>query len=120
MISVFCFIASQCVSLRVKLKNDALKSQEVIQGIFQPSKPVNGRPSWTSASQAIWYIPEFGQWGIGNLGNIGTKFRGIKSIDVDELVEPQNIMDWQYYNVVTKWNIPDDKNDIIIECINCE
>jgi len=111
--------ASHCVALRLTLKNNALESQSQKQGIYQPSSTVNGRPSWTSASAAIWYIPEYKVWAFGALDNIGTTGKGIKSEEVDELVDPQNVESWQYYTG-SKWTLPADKNDIIVECINSE
>ena len=104
--------------MRVTLKNKALKSRSYLQGIYQPSSTVNGRPSWTTASSAIWYIPKFKEWAIGTLDNIGTPYKGIKSEEVDELVDPQNVVSWQYYTG-SEWNSTDDKNDIIVERINC-
>ena len=35
------------------------------------SESVNGKPSWKSQSTAIWYIPDFELWTIGDLNNIG-------------------------------------------------
>ena len=103
--------------MRVTLKNKALESRSYLQGIYQPSSTVNGRPSWTSVSSAIWYIPKFKEWAIGTLDNIGTPYKGIKSEEVDELVDPQNVVSWQYYTG-SEWK--NDKNDIIVERINCE
>ena len=96
-----------------------MEGRSVYQGIYQPSSTVNGRPSWTSESYAIWYIPKFKEWAIGHLDNIGTIYFGIKSEEVDELVDPQNVVSWQYYTG-SKWNSTDDKNDIIVECIDSE
>ena len=104
--------------MRVTLKNNALESQNSRQGIFKPSSTVNGRPSWTSVSQAIWYVQSYKKWQIGVLGDIGTKSCGIISEEADELVDPQNILSWKYFS--GKWTYPDDKNDIIVERINCE
>ena len=105
--------------MRVTLKNNALESQNSRQGIFKPSSTVNGRPSWTSASQAIWYMQNNNKkWHIGALDKIGTTTAGILSEVVDELVDPQNVLSWQYWS--DKWTSTDDKNDIIVERINCE
>ena len=42
---------------------------------------VNGKPSWTSISQAIWYDQDFENWKVGSLNNIGSSTAGIKSGD---------------------------------------
>ena len=89
------------------------------QGIYQPSSTVNGRPSWTSSSAAIWYDQKYKNWKIASLNKIGTSSAGIRSEQVDELVGPQNVVSWQYISGL-KWNSTDDKNDIIVERINCE
>ena len=100
------------------MKNNALESQSSRQGIYQPSSTVNGRPSWTSASAAIWYTPAYEKWAIGPLYKIGTDVRGIASEKTDELVDPQDVLSWAYV-FGDKWK-KDDKNDIIVECINSE
>ena len=41
------------------------------QGTYETSALVNGKPSWTSQSTAIWYIQVGNTWEIGNLNNIG-------------------------------------------------
>ena len=116
---LFCFIASECRPLRVTLKNNALESQSSRQGIFKPSSKVNGRSSWTSESAAIWYDQKFKKWKIGALDKIGTTTAGIISEEINELASPQNIFSWKYWDG-SEWTFPDDKNDIIVECINCE
>ena len=95
---LLCFIASQCGPLRVILKNNVVTFQGSCQGIYQPSSTVivNGRPSWTSASRAIWYDQKNKNWKIGELVDIGTNIGRIKSEEVDELVDPENIVSWQY------------------------
>ena len=117
---LFSFIESQCGSFRVKLKNNAATIQGTRQGTFQLSSPVNGRPSWTSESQAIWYVPIYKEWAIGHLDDIGGTIRGITSDrynEVDDRVDdPRVILSWQYWNG-DEFVPPDEKNDIIVECI---
>ena len=56
----FCLAGENCQFLRVKLKNNALTEHKEKQGAYQLlSSNVNGRPSWISISQAIWYIQKF-------------------------------------------------------------
>ena len=110
------------------MKNNAATIQGTRQGIFQSSSPVNGRPSWTSESQAIWYVPSIKEWAIGNLEDIGLRISGItsqgKEIKVgggtsfgnSEAYDPQDVLSWNYWNV-DEFVSPDEKNDIIVECI---
>ena len=95
----------------MKLKNNAATLQGTLQGTFQSSSPVNGRPSWTSESQAIWYLPSYKEWAIGNLYNIGEAIRGITS-QGKEIKQTS----WKYWNG-DGFVSPDEKNDIIVECI---
>ena len=118
------YIESQCLSLRVNLKNNAATSQGKKQGTFQLSSPVNGRLSWTSESQAIWYVPFYKEWAIGNLDDIGERFRGItsqgkESLGNSETYDPQDVLSWLYWNG-DEWLSPDEKNDIILQCIECK
>jgi len=41
------------------------------QGTYELSAIVNGKPSWTSLSKAIWYSQVDNDWEIGNLNDIG-------------------------------------------------
>ena len=100
----------------MKLKNNASTHQGNKQGTFQSSSPVNGRPSWTSESHAIWYVPIYKVWAVGNLDDIGEKIRGITSCRCDgDVDDPRDILSWRYWNG-DKFVSPDEKNDIIIEC----
>ena len=98
----------------MKLKNNALTHQGGRQGAFQSSSPVNGLPSWTSESHAIWYVPFYEAWAVGNLDDIGEKIRGITSSD--NVDDPRDILSWRYWNG-DEFVSPDEENDIIIECI---
>ena len=112
---LFSFIESQCGSFKVNLKNNALTHQGNKQGTFQLSSPVNGRPSWTSESHAIWYIPIYKEWAIGNLDDIGEINGGIISERYSDVDDPRVILSWRYWKG-DELVSPDEKNDIIIEC----
>ena len=86
------------------------------EGTYQLSSTVNGRPSWTTESQAIWYVPEYKDWAIGSLENIGNTLSGISSVDDNEVDDPQHMVSWNYSNG-DEW-VVDEKNDIIVECID--
>ena len=115
---VFSFIASLCGSLRVKLKNEALTQQSYWQGSYQFSLTVNGRPSWTSKSRAIWYVPQFKDYRIGHLKDIGATRGGITASENDEVADPQHIMYWKYHKDGDGWVSPTEESDIIVECID--
>ena len=48
-----------------------LAHQGDCQGTYELSALVNGKPSWTSHSKAIWYCQDQKIWVIGRLNNIG-------------------------------------------------
>ena len=113
---LYLIIASEdCQFLRVRLKNNALTAHEEKQDTYQLSSIVNGRPSWISISQAIWYIPQFKNWAVGPLESLGTTNRGISSRFYNEADDPKNIKYWDYYKSGSGWISPE-VNDIIIEC----
>ena len=79
-IYIFFYISDcQCQTIKVSLSNEVLSKQASRQGVYQKSATVNGKPSWESTTQAIWYEPYYRKWAIGELSNIGTALRGIAS-----------------------------------------
>ena len=106
-----------CQVLAVSLGSEVLAYQNGRQGLYQKYQKINGRASWISASRAIWYVPEFKDWAIGNLDNIGTKFRGIASRGDKESQSPLDIPDdhWMYF--ATKWKSPS-KSGVSIKCMD--
>ena len=107
-------IASHCQSLRVILENNALALQNLKQGTYNLAMITNGKPSWTSESQAIWFIPQWNQWAIGPIDALGTTGRGIRSSQYSK--DPQNVVSWDYSDMESGWWSADD--DIIVECIS--
>jgi len=107
----------ECQVLAVSLGSEVIAYQNGRQGLYQKYHKINGRASWISASRAIWYVPEFKDWAIGNLDNIGTKFRGIASRGDKESQSPLDIPDdhWMYF--ATKWKSPS-KSDVSIKCMD--
>ena len=61
-----------CTAISVTLENNALVAQGYFEGIYNKSSMVNGKPSWTSMSQGIWYVAEHTLWIISTLDYIGT------------------------------------------------
>ena len=46
------------------------------------STSVNGKPSWTSQSTAIWYSQDYNLWMIGNIKDIGRPSGIIGTVDL--------------------------------------
>ena len=107
-------IAGHCQSLRVILKNNALALHELKPGTYDLSSPINGKPSWTSESQAIWFILQWNQWAIGPIDSLGTTSRGIRSSQYSK--DPQNVVSWDYNDIESGWWSAE--NDILVECIS--
>ena len=133
-----------CKSLKVELKNNALKAQGSMQGTYnQLSSTINGRPLWTltfplsglenitignspfsgdELNLGIWYLPEKKKWTLGALEDLekGPFLQGgIVSKNIEVHNNPQNILNWDYYD--REYNLyksPNDVNDIILECID--
>ena len=74
-------LISESEGLQVILQNEVLSKHEWLEGSYQLDQIVNGRSSWISVSSAIWFIPEYNNWAIGNLGKIGTNWRSITAHD---------------------------------------
>ena len=106
--------SDHCPSLRVILKNNVLASHILKPGTYNLSSTINGKPSWTSESQAIWFIPQWNQWAIGPIDSLGTTTRGIRSSQYSK--DPQNVVSWDYSDMESGWWSADD--DIIVECIS--
>ena len=104
------------------LKNIALNSQGKTQGTYQKSANVNGKPSWVSNNQAIWWIPKYSEWGIGELSSIGNEIRRITGVTDDNKnfgLPNDPKYTWKYWNgqsFITPPNI----NDIDVNCIENE
>ena len=104
--------SDHCQSLRVILKNNALALHILKPGTYNLSSTINGKPSWTSESQAIWFIPQWNQWAIGPIDSLGTTRTGILSNHYGK--DPQHVGSWDYYDMETGWL----SGDIIVGCIS--
>ena len=105
-----------CQTIKVSLKNDMLEHQSQRQGTYQRSSEINGRPSWISESQAIWYMPKWKKWAIGNLSHIGTRLRGISGSSDDKLELPFDIKSWEYW-IGSSFKHEIINEDISVQCI---
>ena len=104
--------AEQCSTAIVTLKNGALTSQGSYQGMYQISDPINGKPSWISVSNAIWYSLSFG-WLIGTLDAIGEDLCLIYAADDYGGLDDTNNQ-WNYYDG-SNW-VSATSNEININC----
>ena len=88
-----------CQSVEVVLRNEVLCKQGDLQGKYQLGEIVNGKQSWKTATQAIWFYPEYEDWAIGSLDEIGTNLRGISSAAEEnkDLFDVAND-DWMYWD----------------------
>ena len=104
-----------CETISVTLENNALVAQGYFEDIYHNSSMVNGKASWTSTSQAIWYDQEFSNWNIGPLDDIGTKMAGIYTDYGSECPFDLPSEKWNYwYNSV--WTSAE-ANEIHVECL---
>ena len=77
------------------------------------SELVNGKPSWTLNSRAIWYNQDHNLWIIGPLHQIGTTMGFFYTTRT--LLGANENGKWKSF-VEKKWK-KIDKNDFSIECI---
>ena len=59
--------------MTITLQNHAFAYQGKSQGTYQIFRFVNERPSWIfkENSKAIWYVPTYDDWAIGDLKDLG-------------------------------------------------
>ena len=111
-------LPSHCKNLTLTLQNYAFAYQGKSQGTYQIFRFVNERPSWIfkENSKAIWYVPTYDDWAIGDLKDLGAVIRGLRTtsnhgyLNVFEV--PSN--KWQYFGK-EGWTTPN-PNDVIIQC----
>ena len=85
-----------------------MSKQGNFQGIYQYNGIVSGRNSWKSEDNAFWYIPEFKEYSIGNLADIGTTNRGITSVIDEDKDKYWDGVSWKDVQI----------GDITISCIS--
>ena len=110
----------------MKLKNDPLDYHPEVQGTYKLSAiNINGHPSWTSSTHAIWYILTSKQWVVGSLQSIGTnegKFSG-RQQDDNNFAMPCEQNCWAYLNIRSMdfdkpkgYGLFHNANDVNIQC----
>ena len=100
-----------CEMITVTLEN-ALIVQASKEGIYHNSSMVNGKASWTSTSQAIWYSQAY--WFIGHLDNIGSIVAGIYCDYGSECPFDLPSEMWYYYD--NGWTRAE-ANEIKVDCL---
>ena len=99
------------------MKNDALKYHGGKIGVYEKSSIVNGMVSWSSTSQAIWFLDSHKIWAIDSLANIGTENVGIaNNKEVSQCPFDLSSEDWMYYTWLDGWKSAY-ANEINIVCI---
>ena len=102
-----------CQTIKITLKNEVLAHHGECQGTYELSASVNGNPSWTSQSKAIWYIQDGNTWEIGNLDNIGKPLGIIYTTETlfgaNENGKWNSLIEKKWKNLET--------NDFSIECV---
>ena len=104
-----------CETMTVALDNNARAAQGNLEGIYYNSSIVNGKPSWTSTSQAIWYDQNYDNWKISSLDDIGSSKAGIKSDNGFGCPFDLPSKMWNYFDSV--WTTMG-TNEMNISCLN--
>ena len=98
-----------CQTIKITLKNEVLTHHGECQGTYELSESVNGKPSWTSQSTAIWFFQDRNVWMIGHLNDPDQISRTIVTNDLLPRAK-ENV-------VVCLCHGKIDSNDFSIECI---
>ena len=103
--------------MTVSLKNEVAADKKEFTGGYQISETVNGKPSWKSGENAIWYAPVDNNWLIGYLNKLGEDDGELFAPnDYGGLTDNRNV--WRYTPswLGFGWIIPSDSNDVIVSC----
>ena len=116
-ISVYC---GHCEAITVTLDYNTLLYQGHREGIYFNSSLVNGKPSWTSTSNAIWFVKGLASyssgWMIGLLSSIGQGSPGMYSESVHLCPFDIPSEQWYYYSAENVWELAG-QNEIKLECL---
>ena len=100
----------------VRLKNEVSVHKIEFAGDYQMSETVNGKPSWKSGENAIWYVGN--DWFIGYWNKLGEDDGEFyTSNDYGGLTDNRNI--WNYTPGTSPgkgWITQSDSKDVIISC----
>ena len=96
----------------VNLKNEVSVEKKEFAGDYQISETVNGKPSWKSGENAIWFLPAKNNWLIGFWNKLGEDDGELyASNEYGVLTDNRNV--WKYSD--NTWITPD-SSDVIISC----
>ena len=113
-----------CSKLNVLLENGVKDKQGHYEGVYTFQGYINERDSWIDAEgeNAIWYIPDWKDWAIGEVDRMGTKYRHMRTTNDLEAICPNNegyVLSWDYRDsnsyFVNTWI---STNDVYIKCAN--
>ena len=104
-----------CEIITITLENNAQSAHSSKEGIYYNSSMVNGKPSWTSTSQAIWYDQDNDNWLIGPFDDVGTSTGGMYSDFTNECPFDIASEEW-YYGYDGVWTSAG-QNEIKLECL---
>ena len=108
-------VSETCNSIEVILANDAKTFQSSREGNYVEHTIVNGKKSWKSMNNAIWYVPKHNRWALGSFDNIGKEASGILTSDGFGDYNPINVP-WWWYAKNDEWK-PASADDIIFQCV---
>ena len=69
--TIFGISDCQCETIEVSLSSKLNYQYYGVEGKYEKSAPAQGKPTWTSNIDAIWYNSEFDDWVIGPKEDIG-------------------------------------------------
>ena len=104
-----------CKLVTVTMENNALSAQGSREGIYHNFSLVNGKPSWTSKLNAIWYDFQYDDWRIGPIEWIGTDTAGLRSESANDCPFHIPAEHW-WYVYGSSW-ISAGQNEITLECL---
>ena len=97
----------------VSLKNEVSVHKKEFAGDYQISETVNGKPSWKSGENAIWYLSVLNIWMIGYRNKLGENDgEFFAQNNYGGLTDSRNV--WKYTIDDSTWITPSDSNDVII------
>ena len=92
----------------------ALQKSLVGKYVFKNTKKTRGVWIKDDRKSALWYNPELKEWMGGNANYMGTKYRGISSIQTSVICPTHSVRRWHYWNGST-W-MEDLKHHIHVYC----
>ena len=105
---------STCERITISLDYAAAIYQGSFSGTYIKSSMVNGKESWTSSNNGIWFALEY--WIISDLDYIGTDWAGIYSNFGNRCPFDLSSEHWRYHHPLNGW-IDAAPDNINVECL---